>query len=111
MTRNAILTREEVFIPESSAPQSISKTSPSLYLLRKIRNEAHRFAINFHKNKRDNNLLSSVLFTINGLGPIRIKKIWEIYNSLEEIKRESNDTIRNKTKIPINIIKEMKVKI
>ena len=42
---------EEVFIPESMEPQNISKTSPALYLIRKIRDEVHRFAINYHRNK------------------------------------------------------------
>ena len=43
---------EDVFLPNSSEPQNISKTSPALYMLRKIRDEVHRFAITFHRKKR-----------------------------------------------------------
>ena len=58
---------EEVYIPNSIYPQNISKTSPALYLLRNIRDEVHRFAITFHKNKRSKKLLESMFDTVNGV--------------------------------------------
>ena len=102
---------EEVFIPEFSEPQSISKTSASIYLLRKIRDEVHRFSINFHRSLRNKGTLDSSLSNIKGLGKKRIKLLWSKYNSLSEIVSDSTDNIYIKTKIPINIIKVIKKNI
>ena len=102
---------EEVYIPNSIYPQNISKTSPALYLLRKIRDEVHRFAITFHKNKRSKKLLESIFDTINGIGKKRLKKIWDNYSSLNELKNDSLENIYAKTKIPINLITKIKEKL
>ena len=99
---------EEIYLPNLSAPQNISKTSPGLYLLRKIRDEVHRFSIKHHRVKRDKKIYDSILNDINGLGNKRIRLIWENYNSLQEVNRDSIDNINSKTKIPINIIKNIK---
>ena len=99
---------EEIFIPESIEPQNISKTSPSLYLLRKIRDEVHRFSIGFHRKKRNKTLYDSLLINIKGLGQKRIKLIWKNYNSLKQLSRDSIKNINQNTKIPIEIIKVMK---
>ena len=59
---------EEIFKPNDNIPIYIDKRSPSLKLIQTIRNEAHRFALTFHKNKRSKNLLSSQLDNIKGIG-------------------------------------------
>ena len=59
---------EEIYVPGIKDPQSIDKQSPSLILLRKIRDEAHRFAITFQRQKRNSNLVSSPFEKINGMG-------------------------------------------
>ncbi|MBI44628.1 MAG: excinuclease ABC subunit C [Candidatus Marinimicrobia bacterium] len=99
---------EEVFLPSSSSPQNISKTSPALYLLRKIRDEVHRYAITFHRSKRKKDTFSSVFNDIKGMGPNYIKKIWSYYESLEEIKKDSIEAISEKTKIPLNVVANIK---
>ena len=99
---------EEVFLPSSSNPQNISKTSPALYLLRKIRDEVHRYAITFHREQRGKDTLGSIFNNIKGMGPSRIKKIWNHYASLEEIKKDSADTISQKTKIPLDVVTNIK---
>ena len=99
---------EEVFLPSSSNPQNISKTSPALYLLRKIRDEVHRYAITFHREQRGKDALGSIFNNIKGMGPSRIKKIWNHYASLEEIKKDSADTISQKTKIPLDVVTNIK---
>ena len=99
---------EEVFLPNSSNHQNISKTSPALYLLRKIRDEVHRYAITFHREQRGKDALSSIFNNIKGMGPSRIKKIWNHYASLEEIKKDSADTISQKTKIPLEVVTNIK---
>ena len=102
---------EEVYIPNSIYPQNISKTSPALYLLRNIRDEVHRFAITFHKNKRSKKLLESMFDTVNELEKKRLKKIWDNYNSLNELKNDSLENIYAKTQIPINLITKIKEKL
>ena len=99
---------EEIYLPNLSDPQNISKTSPSLYLLRKIRDEVHRFSIKHHRGKRDKSTYDSILNDINGLGIKRIRLIWKNYNSLQELNSDSIDDIYSKTKIPVNIISEIK---
>ena len=99
---------EEVFLPSASNPQNISKTSPALYLLRKIRDEVHRYAITFHRNKRKKDTFNSIFNDIQGMGPNRIKKIWSHYESLEEIKKDSIEVISEKTKIPLNVAVNIK---
>ena len=98
---------EEVFIPESSEPQNISKTSPVLYLLRSIRDEVHRFAISFHKETRKKDFFNSKFDNIKGLGKKRINTIWNNYDSFEQIAAESAESIHLKTKIPFNICKRL----
>ena len=102
---------EEVFLPGSSEPQNINKTSPALYLLRKIRDEVHRYAITFHRSKRIKIAFNSIFDDIKGLGPNRVKKIWEKYNSIENLRKDSISEIYKKTKIPHIVIKAMKKKI
>ena len=99
---------EEIYLPGLSDPQNISKTSSALYLLRKIRDEVHRFSIKHHRIKRDRSTYDSILNNINGLGNKRIRLIWENYDSLQELNRASIDDVYKKTKIPINIINNIK---
>ena len=99
---------EEVYMPSSSEPQNISKTSPALYLLRKIRDEVHRYAIAFHRNKRKKQTLNSFFDNVKGMGKNRIKKIWKVYSSLDDLLKDSIDSIYAKTKIPKSIIKDIK---
>ena len=98
---------EEIFIPGSSEPQIISKTSPSLTLLMRIRDEAHRFAISFHKEKRKKDLTKSIFLDIKGLGQKRIKTLLQLYNGPKEISKSTPKTINSKTKIPIKIAKKI----
>ena len=76
---------EEVYLPHFSEPQNIAKHSPGLLLLRRIRDEVHRFAISFHRQKRAKSENNSILLEISGLGPNRVKKFWNTFNSLRKI--------------------------
>ena len=100
---------EEIYVPESLEPQNISKTSSSIYLLRKIRDEVHRFSVNFHRQIRSKNMTKSILSSIKGLGESRIKLLWRNYNSFSEILLSDAQSIYKCTKIPLKIIKEIKV--
>lgn len=81
---------EEVFLPEHTDPQSIPKTSSGLKLLQRVRDEAHRFAVTFHKSLRDKRTLSSELTSIPGVGEKVAKKLLTQFGSVEMIKEKIN---------------------
>ena len=98
---------EEVYIPGNSEPQNIKKTSTSLILLRRIRDEAHRFAITFQKIKRRKDLTRSIYEDIKGLGKKRLKILLQNFNGPKEISKLTPELIKGKTGIPIEIVKEI----
>ena len=77
---------EEIYYPEDSLPLHISKKSPGLLLIQKIRDEAHRFAITFHRQKRAKGSLSTELESIPGIGPKTMDKLLAKYRSLKKIR-------------------------
>ena len=78
---------EEVFIPGSSDAQSIHKQSPGLILLRRIRDEAHRFAITFQKQQRTKTISKSIFHEIKGMGDQRVKKLLSTYKDIRTISK------------------------
>lgn len=78
---------EEVFIPGSSDAQSIHKQSPGLILLRRIRDEAHRFAITFQKQQRTKTISKSIFHDIKGMGDKRVKKLLSKYKDIRIISK------------------------
>ena len=84
---------EEVYIPGNSEPQNIKKTSTSLILLRRIRDEAHRFAITFQKIKRRKDLTRSIYEDIKGLGKKRLKILLQNFNGPKEISKLTPELI------------------
>ena len=91
---------EEVFKPGMSEPQNIIKTSAGLHLLRKIRDEVHRFAITFHRKARKKAMTKSIFEDIPGMGKKRIRILWQEFSSLEEIRGLKTKDIRNRTGFP-----------
>ena len=80
---------EEVFLPEESESQTIPKTSSSLKLLQHIRDEAHRFAITFHRERRSKRTFHTELEDIKGIGSAVAAKLLTTFNSIDEIKSSS----------------------
>lgn len=78
---------EEIFIPGESDPYIIAKTSSSLKLLQHLRDEAHRFAITFHRKRRDKRTLTTELTEIKGIGKKIAEKLLIEFKSIEEIRR------------------------
>ena len=76
---------EEIYFPEDSIPLHISKKSPALKLIQKVRDEAHRFAIEFHRNQRSNNSLHSELEIIPGVGEKTITALLKEFKSIKKI--------------------------
>ena len=98
---------EEIYVPGNSEPQNLKKTSTSLILLMRIRDEAHRFAISFQKSKRKKDLTKSIFSNINGVGKKRLEKLLQLFNGPKEISESSPEIIHSKTGIPIKIASEI----
>jgi len=80
---------EEVFIPGDSKPVYIAKDSPALHILQRARDEAHRFALSYHRRLRRKEGITSALDYISGIGPRRKKALLKKFGSLEAIKDAS----------------------
>jgi excinuclease ABC subunit C len=80
---------EEIYFPEDSIPLYINKKSESLKLIQRIRNEAHRFAITFHRDLRSKDMTKISLEEISGIGQKTITKLINEFGSVEKIKQAS----------------------
>jgi excinuclease ABC subunit C len=102
---------EEIYFPEDEIPLHIDKKSPSLKLLQQVRNEAHRFAITFHRKKRSSESLQSELDNIKGIGEKTKNKLLYQYKSLSRILSAPESELiqligENKTEILLESIKK-----
>lgn len=84
---------EEIYLPEDDIPLHINKKSPALKLIQRARDEAHRFAIEFHRLKRSNSSLQSQLTAIPGIGENTAIKLLRHFKSLKKIKESSEEEI------------------
>jgi len=84
---------EEVYLPNNSDPELIPKTSSGLKLLQQVRDEAHRFAITFHRERRSKRTIKSELTDIKGIGVSIAKKLLETFGSVDSIKKASSDDL------------------
>jgi excinuclease ABC subunit C len=80
---------EEIYFPGDSIPLYIDKKSESLRLIQQIRNEAHRFAITFHRNSRSKNFVVTELTGIKGIGEKISEKLLKHFGSVKKIKEAS----------------------
>ncbi|QOI96608.1 MAG: excinuclease ABC subunit C [Flammeovirgaceae bacterium] len=80
---------EEIYLPEDSVPLLLSKKSPGLKLIQQIRNEAHRFAVTFHRQKRSKANLQTTLHDIAGIGRTTIEKLLRHFKSVRKIREAS----------------------
>lgn len=80
---------EEIYYPEDPLPLLISKKSPALFLIQRIRDEAHRFGITFHRLKRSNATFVTALETIPGIGKKTADKLLSHFKSFKKIKEAS----------------------
>ena len=77
---------EEIFFPGDSLPLYINKKSESLKLIQHARNEAHRFAISFHRDQRSKNFLGTQLTNIPGIGKVTAEKLLKSFGSVQRVK-------------------------
>jgi excinuclease ABC subunit C len=80
------MTAEQIFLPNLKDPVLLKTTSPILFLLQQIRDEAHRVAITFHRSRRGKKTLKSVMDDIAGIGPVKRKLILKHFGSVKKLK-------------------------
>ena len=80
---------EEIFMPYNEDPIMLDRSSQGLYLIQRVRDEAHRFAITYHRNIRQKKSIQSELDTINGIGKVKKKALLKKFGSTEKIKNSS----------------------
>lgn len=85
--------REEIFLPGESTPLDTTAEQPGVQLLRRLRDEAHRFAISFHRKKRSDRMRRSRLSDIPGLGQHRQKELLATFRSIDYIREASPDQL------------------
>jgi excinuclease ABC subunit C len=84
---------EEVWLPAEPDPVILSRTSEGLYLLQRVRDEAHRFAITYHRQRRSAGMTVSELDSVPGLGPARRAALLKHFGSVRKLKAASADEI------------------
>ncbi|MEN2984736.1 MAG: excinuclease ABC subunit UvrC [Dictyoglomaceae bacterium] len=91
---------EEIYIPNRKEPIKLNKDSPALHILQRVRDEAHRFALNYHRTLRTKKLLESKSLEIRGLGEKRWRILMEKFQSLDKMKKASKEEFLNINGIP-----------
>ncbi len=84
---------EEIWVPGQADPVILARTSESLYLLQRIRDEAHRFAITHHRQRRSKSMVASLLDDVPGLGQVRRKALLAKFGSLRALRAANVDEI------------------
>ena len=94
---------EEVFVPWDDTPIVLPTGSASLYLIKQVRDESHRFAITFHRELRDKAMTVSILDEIPGVGPKRKKDIMRHFGSFKRLKAASVEDISQVKGVSVNL--------
>ncbi len=98
---------EEVFVPGRSAPLEIEPNSPASQLLQRVRDEAHRFAIDFHRSRRDKAMTHSLLDELRGVGPARKRALLSHFGSPERVVGASREEIEAVPGIPGKLARDI----
>ena len=84
---------EEVWVPDEEDPVILPRSSEGLYLLQRVRDEAHRFAITHHRNRRSKSMVESLLDDVPGLGEVRRRTLLKHFGSLRKLRAASVEEI------------------
>jgi len=98
---------EEVFVPWDDTPVVLPSGSASLYLIKQVRDESHRFAITFHRELRDKAMTVSVLDEVSGVGPKRKRAIMKEFGSLKRLRAASVEEIAAVGGIPADVARSV----
>ena len=94
---------EEVFVPWDDTPVVLPTGSASLYLIKQVRDESHRFAITFHRELRDKAMTVSILDEVEGVGPTRKKALMRHFGSMKRLRAASAEEISQVRGIPSDV--------
>ena len=99
---------EELFTPETPEPIILPRNSAGLYLVQRIRDEAHRFAITYHRQRRSKSSLRSSIDSIPGIGPKRKKLLLNKFGSMKNIKSASENDIASVPTMTLKLARQIK---
>ncbi len=103
--------REELFLPGRSDPVVLPATSPALYLLQRLRDEAHRFAITYHRKVRAAAATRSILDDLPGVGPARKRALLRVFGTAKAVKAASVDEIAAVPGIPRSLAETIRTQL
>jgi excinuclease ABC subunit C len=98
---------EEVFLPGRSTPLRLAHDTPELQLLQRVRDEAHRFAIEFHRGRRDRAMTRSILDELPGVGPARKRSILQHFGSPERFLSASREELEAVPGLPGKVARDI----
>jgi excinuclease ABC subunit C len=98
---------EEVFIPGRRTPLVLDHETPELQLLQRVRDEAHRFAITHHRNRRDRAMTASLLDDLPGIGPARKRALLAALGSPEAVVSASVEELQAVPGLPPKVAREL----
>src|SRR6056297_571529 len=101
---------EEIYVPGRSSPVEIPRGSEALFMLQRIRDEAHRFANSFHRERRSKRMTSSALDGIPGLGEVRRTKLVKALGGVNAVKRADLDELRALSFLPDTVAEAVHAK-
>ncbi len=101
---------EEVFVPGRPEPIIIPRRSEALYMLQRLRDESHRFAITFHRQLRDKRMTVSVLDGINGLGPARRDRLTKHFGGVNKVRKAELDQLLELSWLPDDVARAVYAK-
>ena len=99
---------EEIFLPDAAEPVIMPKNSQGLFLLQRARDEAHRFAVTFHRNLRGKSSVKSALDLVPGIGPKRRKMLIRSFGSVKGIREASEDQLAAAPGMTAKIARQIK---
>ncbi|MDE0400455.1 MAG: excinuclease ABC subunit UvrC [Candidatus Poribacteria bacterium] len=99
---------EEIFVPGKSEPIVLREDNPTLHMIQRLRDEAHRFAITYHRRLRQKSLSASVLDEIPNLGPKRKQALLQHFGSIEAIRAASLDGLLSVKGIPRSVAENIR---
>lgn len=88
------MSEEQIFLPDQKEPILLKKNSPVLFLMQRIRDEAHRFVLAFHRKRRSKQTIRSALDDIPGIGPVKRKALLTYFGSLKKVELASEEELR-----------------
>jgi len=94
---------EEIFLPGRSAAIILDRQSPALFLLQQLRDEAHRFAIGFHRQRRGKAMVESLLDGVAGLGPRRREQLLEHFGTVSAVREASLEDLESLGWLPVEV--------